>query len=83
MLTVYSNSPHWQDYFEKGLLPLVGRKTKVLNWSDHLTWPITFKTIVFSLYGGEKEYNPIVILFPPFRWPTTLRFYQPFRNARP
>ena len=82
MLTVYSNSPHWQDYFEKGVLPSVKHESKVLNWSDRSTWPITFKTIVFAVFKGEKEYNPMIVLFTPFRWPKTLRFYQAFRDAR-
>jgi len=82
MLIVYSNSPHWQDYFEKGLLPLVGPKSKVLNWSEHLTWPINFKTIVFHCFAGERDFNPMIIFFRPFRWPKTLRFYQPFHDAR-
>ncbi len=84
MLIVYSNSPYWQDYFEKGLLPLVGHKCKTLNWSERKAWPLesTFRRGVFGLFRGEKEYNPLILFFRPFRWPTKLRFYQPFRDAR-
>jgi len=82
MLIVYSNSPHWQKYFEKGLLPLVEPKSKVLNWSDHLTWPINIKMIAFYRFAGERDFNPMIIFFRPFRWPTTLRFFQPFRDAK-
>ena len=82
MLVIYSNSPHWQDYFEKGLLPLVGRHSKVMNWSERSTWRLSLSKILFALFGGEREYNPMIILFTPFHWPTTLRFHQPFRDAR-
>ncbi len=82
ILTVYSNSPHWQDYFEKGVLPLVNHQSKVLNWSDRSIWPVSFKRMVFSVFKGEREYNPMIIYFAPFRWPKMLRFYQAFRDAR-
>jgi len=82
MLVVYSNSPHWQDYFEKGLLPLVGRHAKVLNWSERKAWPFSLKMVVFNFFKGNGHENPIIFLFKPFRWPTKLHFYQSFRDAR-
>ncbi len=84
MLVVYSNSPHWQDYFEKGFLPIVGRKAKVVNWSDRSRWPLssTFKVSVFGLFKGEKEYNPMILFFRPLHWPKIFRFYRPFHDAR-
>jgi len=84
MLIVYSNSPHWQDYFEKGLLPLVGRRAKVLNWSERKTWSLRliFGISVFGLFKGEKEYNPMILFFRPFHWPKRLRFYRPFHDGR-
>lgn len=34
ILFVYSNSPVWHDYLEQRLLPLLGDRAVVLNWSD-------------------------------------------------
>ena len=82
MLVVYSNSPHWQTYFEEGLLPLLGRQTMVLNWSGRKTWPMSLKSIVFSLFKGGGHENPIIIRLTPFRWPTVQQFYRPFHDAR-
>ena len=82
MLTIYSNSPHWQSYFEEGVLPLVGSSSKVLNWSERLQWRFSLKTCVFKLFGGDREFNPMIILLPPFRWPKYIRFQSAFKNAK-
>ncbi len=82
MLIVYSNSPYWQTYFETGLLPLVGHRAKILNWSERKSWPFSLKSVVFSLFKGEGHENPMILIFSPFRWPKKLRFYRPFHDAR-
>ena len=33
-LVVYSNSPIWQEYFDSHVLPAVGSRATVLNWSE-------------------------------------------------
>ena len=38
--------------------------------------------LLLRLFDGQKEFNPRIILFSTFRWPTTLRFYQHFHDAR-
>ena len=35
-LLVYSNSPIWQEYFEQHVLPAIGGRGEVLNWSSPL-----------------------------------------------
>lgn len=83
VLLVYSNSPHWQEYFEAGLLPQVADRAEVLNWSERATWPVaSLRTIAFQVFSGAKEYNPMLFLFSPFRWPKRVRFYQAFRDFR-
>ena len=82
MLTVYSNSPHWQHYFEDGLLPMIQQHTLILNWSERLKWSMSLRWFAFAAFKGEREFNPMVLYFRPFRWPQTLRYYQPFRDAR-
>jgi len=83
MLIIYSNSPHWQNYFEKGLLPLVGRQAKVLNWSERKTWQFSLRSVVFALLKGNVGHeNPLILWLTPFRWPKRLCFYRPFHDAR-
>ena len=82
LLTVYSNSPHWQDYFEKGVLPLVSNRSQVLNWSNRSQWTPSLKTVLFSLFKGETDYNPMILRLTPLSWPKQIRFYQAFKDAK-
>ena len=41
VLVVYSNSPIWQEYFEQQVLPAVGPRGVVLNWSERQRWPLS------------------------------------------
>jgi hypothetical protein len=63
VLVVYSDSPIWQEYFEQNVLPAVGSRGVVLNWSDRKQW----------------EFNPLAIVFQPLAWPRRFRFYSPFK----
>jgi hypothetical protein len=38
-LVVYSSSPIWQEYFETHVIPGVGDRGVILNWSERNTWP--------------------------------------------
>src|SRR5262245_10553062 len=37
-LVVYSNSPMWQDYFERDVIPQARDRAAVLNWSERKQW---------------------------------------------
>ena len=83
MLLVYSRSPHWMEYFETGLIPRLGRRVVVLNWSDRARWPrFDLRTSVFRAFKGEKSFNPMALVFKPFRWPVSFRFYEPFKQRK-
>ena len=83
LLLVYSNSPHWQQYFEAGLLPQIADRAEILNWSERTTWPAaSLRTVAFHLFAGAKEYNPLILSFAPLHWPRRVRFYQAFRDLR-
>jgi hypothetical protein len=34
------------------------------------------------MFGGTKDFNPIVIVFAPFCWPRRFRFYRAFRSFK-
>jgi hypothetical protein len=82
VLLVYSNSPIWQEYFEEQLLPRLGRRAIVLNWSQRRLWHRTLAVAVFRLFGGNREFNPVAIVFRPFRLARTFRYYKSFREFK-
>lgn len=77
---VYSNSPNWQDYIETELIPRLPDNTVILNWSERRSWPkFSLQVWVFRHFGGSREFNPMVLVFKPFHWTRTFRFWQAFR----
>lgn len=83
VLLVYSDSPHWHDYIEEYIISQLPRSTAILNWSQRRSWSwCTLPVQVFYHFGGDREFNPIVIVFVPLRWAKTFRFWQPFRDHK-
>jgi hypothetical protein len=86
VLVVYSNSPIWQEYFEQHIVPAVGRRGSVLNWSERTRWPSSLPVALFWFFGGTREFNPLAIVFEPLVWARRFRFYGPFqayKHGRP
>jgi hypothetical protein len=80
-LLVYSNSPIWQEYMTEQVLPLVEDRAIVLNWSERSRWPKWRLTQqVFYRFGGHREFNPLVVLFRPFRRARLFRFWSAFKE---
>ena len=85
-LVVYSNSPIWKEYFETRVLPELQGRAAVLNWSERKDWKLSLPVLLFRMFAGTREFNPIAIVFEPFVWPRRLRFYrafQSFKHGRP
>jgi hypothetical protein len=85
-LIVYSNSPIWQEYFEQHVLPAVGNRGVVLNWSERKQWPYSLAAALFRFFAGGREFNPLAVVFQPLAWPRRFRFYGPFqafKHGRP
>ena len=83
VLFVYSNSPNWQGYIEAEILPKLPAGAHVMNWSDRRTWRFASLSVrVFRYFAGEKEFNPMAIVFRRFRWGRTYRFWKPFRDYK-
>jgi hypothetical protein len=80
VLLVYSNSPSWQAYFEEQLIPRLGRRAVVLNWSQRRLWHLSLAAATFRFFGGSREFNPLAIVFRPFRLARSFRYYKPFRE---
>jgi hypothetical protein len=85
-LVVYSNSPIWQEYFEQHVLPAVGDRGVVLNWSERRQWSYSLPVALFWIFAGGRQFNPLAVVFQPLAWPRRFRFYRPFqafKHGRP
>jgi hypothetical protein len=81
VLFVYSDSPIWHEYMTAQILPLVQDRAIVLNWSERRKWPRwSLAAHVFHSFGGDYEFNPLIILFRPFRLARIFRFWRAFRE---
>ena len=47
ILFVYSDSPVWHDYIEQSILPHLGERAIVLNWSERKRWRFSLKRMAF------------------------------------
>jgi hypothetical protein len=85
-LMVYSATPVWQPYFEAHVLPALGSRAVVLNWSERKKWGYSLPVLLFRIFAGPREFNPLALVFRPLRWPRRFRFYRPFiafKHGRP
>lgn len=83
VLLVYSNSPIWHDYIEDKFIPRLPDRSVILNWSERRTWKWYSLPVVLAWhFGGDYEFNPMVIVFQPFRWTKTFRFWPAFQDHK-
>jgi hypothetical protein len=60
---------------------LVAQRTIVLNWSGRRRWQKwSFAVRVFRTFGGRHDFNPMIVLFHPFRGATIFRFLPEFED---
>jgi hypothetical protein len=84
VLLVYSRSPNWQSYIETVWLPRIDPHAVVVDWSDRSRWPrrAPLEVRAFRHWGGDKEFNPLAVLFPKRGKVRAIRFWQAFRDFR-
>src|SRR5689334_20167809 len=82
VLFVYSNSPIWKDYVEREIIPYMQGRAVILNWSERKSWGNSLPTLAFRYFGGDRNFNPIAIVFCPFQGAKTFRFYQAFKKFK-
>lgn len=81
ILFVYSDSPIWREYMMTQLFPLVQERALVLNWSERNKWHwLSFRVQLFKSFGGGREFNPLIVLFRPWRRARVLRFWSAFKD---
>jgi hypothetical protein len=83
VLYVSSDSPIWKEYMETEVLPLVAGRAIVLSWSARSKWPKwSFAVRVFRTFGRGRDFNPMVVLFRPFRGARIFRFLPAFQERK-
>ena len=83
VLFVYSNSPNWQEHVEREILPRLPANAVVLNWSQRTQWRrFSLPVLLFHAFAGNREFNPIALVFARFSFVERFRFWQAFRDAK-
>lgn len=82
ILFVYSDSPIWHDHIEQHILPDLGERAVVINWSQRARWRLSLDRMAFYHFAGWRGFNPMAVVFRPFRRTRTFRFLQPFREFK-
>ena len=81
VLYISSDSAIWKEYMETEILPLVAERAIVLSWSARSRWPKwSFTVRVFRTFGGGRNFNPMIVLFRPFRSARVFRFLPAFQE---
>jgi hypothetical protein len=83
VLYVSSDSPIWKEYMESEVFPLLAERAIVLSWSARSKWPKwSFAVRVFRTFGSGRDFNPVVVLFRPFRRARIFRFLPAFQERK-
>ena len=80
VLFVYSDSSIWKKHIESEVIPLLSERVMILNWSRRKQWRFSLAKLLFYHFGGSKEFNPMAIVFRPFRARIEFRFWRPFQD---
>jgi len=78
---VYSDSPTWKEYVEREILPYIQDRAVILNWSERRNWKNSLAVLAFRYFGGYRNFNPIGMIFRPFRFVKTYRFFEVFKHG--
>ena len=82
ILFVYSDSPTWKDYIEKEILPYIQERAIILNWSERKRWKNSFAVFAFRYFSGDRNFNPIALVFRPFHFVKAYRFFEAFKDFK-
>ena len=84
VLFVHSDSPIWKEYVADHFLPRLQEHAVILNWSERRSWTKRFSlpVMAFRAIGGMREFNPIGVVFRPFRFSKVFRFWKPFKDFK-
>jgi hypothetical protein len=81
VILVYSNSPTWKDYMEREIIPFIRDRAVILNWSERRQWNNSLAVLAFRYFSGFRNFNPMGMIFRPFRFVKTHRFFEAFKHG--
>jgi hypothetical protein len=80
VLFISSDSPIWRDYMRERVFPLVANRAVTLNWSERKRWSRwSLARHFFRSFSGNREFNPMVVVFRPMRRAAFFRFFIPLK----
>jgi hypothetical protein len=79
---VYSDSPTWKEHIEREILPSIQHRAVILNWSERREWKNSLAVFAFRYFSGYRDFNPIALVFRPFRFVKTYRFFEAFKDFK-
>jgi len=82
LLYVHSNSPVWQDHIKTKIIPRLPDRSIILNWSERKKWRPSLAGWVFRHFGGYRDFNPLAVVFRPFRRTKVFRFHEAFGDMK-
>ena len=84
IMFVTSNSPNWQAYVETNILPRLGARAVVLNWSEREGWPSVarWEGRFFRRFAGDREFNPAALVHRPDGEIEVIRFHRAFLDFK-
>jgi len=83
IIFVYSDSPTWKSRIEQNILPHIQEHAIILNWSERSQWDRSSWIVqAFHHWGGEREFNPIAIVFLSLADVRVFRFFKAFHEFK-
>jgi hypothetical protein len=84
VLFIYSESPNWQAYIEANILPRIGDRAVVLNWSQREQWlaESPWEARFYRRFAGDREFNPLALVFGRSGRVKAVRFHQAFLDFK-
>ena len=82
LLFVYSDSPIWKEYIATKVIPKLQKHAVILNWSERKAWKNSLAILAFRYFGGYRNFNPLALVFRPFRFAKDYRFYEAFKEFK-
>lgn len=82
VMFVYSDSPTWKEYIEREILPYIPSRAVILNWSERKRWMNSLSVLAFRYFGGDRNFNPIAMVFRPFHHVKLYRFFEAFKDFK-
>lgn len=69
---------------EEHIISVLQPQAMVLNWSKRIEWAHScdLKVLTFYYFGGKSEFNPLAVVFRPFRRAKVFRFWNAFKSYK-